>query len=364
MKGLARLTTEERVGQLFFLGFQGAALDRDTIRTLDKVRPGGIVSLQRNIESLDQIYELNAELWKRAETPPFLAIGQEGGIVDRLKHVLTPIPSVADLADLGLGSVRSGARLIAAELVAAGFNTNLFPILDLGLADSIVRERCLGAAPAVVVRTARAVLDEFARKGIVSCGAHFPGLGGAGQDPHFVLPRVGRTRRQILSEDVVPFAELAGQLDMIMISNAHYPSLGDIRPLPASLSRRVIRRVLRETVGFQGITLTSDLTMGAITATGLTPDTFLDAIRAGNDMVLFSQTTPLVQEAFDRIVHAARTDRALLVRIDESVERVLAVKRKLEFAPLRNRARVKSRLVRQIERLKSSIPDVERVRVR
>jgi len=364
MKDIGRLTLEERVGQLFLVGFQGAAPDPETTERLAKIRPGGLVFLQRNIESLDQVYGLNRQLQSQANVPLFLAINQEGGAVDRLKHVVAPIPSVSDLADLGTAAARAGARLIASELEACGFNLNMSPVLDLGLPGSVVRERTLAAAPAEVMRLGRVVIDEFEKKNILSCGRHFPGLGGTTKDPHFLLPRVERTRRELVAEDVVPFNQLHSRCDMVLVSHGHYPALGDIRPLPASLSHRVVDGLLRQTVGYEGIAITDDLTMGAVTGLGLTPKTFLAAIRAGNDMVMFSQVTPLLVSAFDLLVETARGDAEFRKRIDQSVERILHSKQKIQFSPIRNRPHIKQRLTRQIERLKQSIPTVERVHVR
>lgn len=364
MKDIGRLTLEERVGQLFLLGFQGPAPDGETESRLERIRPGGIVFLQRNVESLDQTYDLCLRLQGQANVPLFLAMNQEGGAVDRLKHAIRPIPSVADLADLGTAAVRAGSRLIASELEACGFNLNLAPVLDLGLPESIVRERTLAASAAEVSRLGLVVLDEFEKKKILSCGRHFPGLGGARRDPHFLLPRIERSRRDLIAEDIVPFNEALSRLDMVLVSHGHYPALGDIRPLPASLSHRIVGGLLRDTIGFDGVAVTDDLTMGAITAQGLTPKTFLKAIKAGNDMVLFSQTTPLVDQAFELILESARDDEKLRKRIDGSVERILRAKQKIEFAPIRNRPHVRARLIRQIERLKQSILAVEKVHVR
>jgi beta-N-acetylhexosaminidase len=364
MKDLGRLTLEERVGQLFFVGFQGSTPDPETESRLERIRPGGIVFLQRNVESIDQAYDINRHLQSQANVPLFLAMNQEGGAVDRLKHVVAPIPSIADLAELGTAAVRAGARLIASELEACGFNLNLAPVLDLGLPESIMRERTLAAAPQEVSRLGRVVIDEFDKKKILSCGRHFPGLGGATRDPHFLLPRIERSRRELIAEDVVPFNEVHSRLDMVMVSHGHYPSLGDIRPVPASLSHRVVDGLLRQTIGFRGVAVSDDLTMGAVTGLGLTPKTFLKAITAGNDMVMFSQATPLLDRAFELILETARGDAKLRKRIDQSVERILHAKQKIEFAPIRNRPHLKARLVRQIDKLKQSIPTVEKVHVR
>ena len=105
--------------------------------------------------------------------------------------------------------------------------------------------------------------------------------GGARLDPHFVLPKVDRPKRQLLQEDILPFLSLIDSVAMMMVSHAHYPAFGDDRPLPASLSSRVVEGMLRKKLGFEGIVITDDLTMGAITGMGLTPDVFLAAFEAG-----------------------------------------------------------------------------------
>src|SRR4051812_40471890 len=98
MKHAIRLTLEEKVGQLFILGFQGSELDLDTEGLLEQVRPGGFLLYQRNIQSFDQIYELTSMLRQMSTVPAFLAIDHEGGRVDRLKHIFGPIPSMPELA--------------------------------------------------------------------------------------------------------------------------------------------------------------------------------------------------------------------------------------------------------------------------
>ena len=98
---------------------------------LDVVRPGGFLLFQRNIESFDQIYELTSRLREMFSIPPFLAIDHEGGRVDRLKQIFGPIPSMPELAASGTAQLRTGARIIAAELEATGFNVDFAPVLDL-----------------------------------------------------------------------------------------------------------------------------------------------------------------------------------------------------------------------------------------
>src|SRR5437870_6254564 len=189
----SHLTLEQKVGQLFVLGFQGHAPDAETQALLDRIQPGAFLLFQRNIESFDQIYNLTNHLREGSSLPALIAIDHEGGRVDRLKQIFAPMPSMAELAATGLAQLRLGARVIAAELESTGFNLDFAPVVDLHSPHSMMAERCLAADPAEVVRLASAFIEELSRRGIVACAKHFPGLGGALADPHFSLPRIDRT---------------------------------------------------------------------------------------------------------------------------------------------------------------------------
>jgi beta-N-acetylhexosaminidase len=349
------LTLEQKVGQLFVLGFQGYEPDAETRDILSAIQPCGYLLYQRNILAFDQIYELTNLLREMSGISPLVGLDHEGGRVDRLKHVFTLTPPLSELAGAGLALLRAGARIIAAELQATGFNLDLAPVVDLRTPGSILAERCLASSPEGVERFAGAFVDELSKRGIFTCAKHFPGLGRARVDPHFSLPYIDCTKRQLQSEDAAPFIPLFSRVDMIMISHAYYPVLGDDRPIPASLSSRIVNGFLRRKLGYAGLIITDDLTMGAVTSMGLTPELFLRAFEAGNDLLLFSHTTPLVREAHRTIVAAARKDAALRRRVDESAGRILALKNRIEFTPVRHRVHLKARITRQIERLRESL---------
>jgi len=314
MKDSRRLTLEEKIGQLFVVGFQGYEPDSETRAVLDVFRPGGFILLQRNIESFDQIYDLTSRLREMFPIPPLLAIDHEGGRVDRLKHIFAPIPSMPELAGAGMAQLRLGARIIAAELEATGFNVNFGPVLDLRLPGSIVSERCLASTPGEVARLAGAFLEELSKKNIVPAPKHFPGLGGATVDPHFTLPRIDRNKRQLLQEDSVPFVSLFPQADMIMMSHAHYPGLGDEKPIPASLSSRVIEGFLRKKLGYKGLVVTDDMTMGAVTTVGLIPDLFLRAFEAAGIEAVPYKGPALAVYAYGKLALRRFVDLDILVR--------------------------------------------------
>ena len=358
MKDMRRLTLEEKVGQLFFLGFHGFEPDAETAARLDRIRPGGLVFSQRNIDNYEQFYELTHRWRESNGLPSLLAIDHEGGRVDRLKQLFGSVPSLSSLASLGTTHLRAGARVIAAELEAVGLNMDFAPALDLHNGESMTSARALSSDPIEVGRLATAFLDELARKNILACPKHFPGLGAAQSDPHFALPRIDKSKKQLLQEDVLPFLNLIDDVAMVMMSHGHYPALGDEKAIPASLSSRVVEGFLRKRLGFAGVIISGDLTMGAITSVGLTPETFLRALEAGNDMLLFSQTTPLVEDAFKLIVRSARSSASLRKRVDESIVRILGLKSRLQYTPIRHRAHARARVSRQVDRLRAEFEEI------
>ena len=355
MKDLGRLTLEEKVGQLFFLGFSGTEPDANTRALLELVQPGGIVLSQRNIESFDQICRLTVHFAESGIAPTLVGITQEGGPVDRLKQLFAPIPAIQAAGDAGVAQLRLFARVVASELEAAGFNTCFGPVVDLNTPGSFMRDRTLSADPHEVARLAAVVCEEFSGKGMLTCPKHFPGLGPAPMDPHFGLPKIDKSKKQLVQEDITPFLDLLDAAPMFMVGHAYYPGLMDDRPMPASLSPRIVDGLLRRKFGFQGVIVTDDLTMGAVNSMGLTPELFLEAFEAGNDMLMFSQSTPLVEQAFRRITRAVRGSATLRARLDRSVERILLLKRRIPVAPVRFRAQMRARILRQIERLEKEI---------
>src|SRR4026208_693108 len=118
MKDLSRLGLEERVGQLFFLGFHDHEPDRETRELLDAIRPGGIVLSRRNLETFEQTSRLTARFVEGRDIPALVAIHQEGGGKDLLRQLYGPIPSMSDAANGGITRLRMLARIIGTELQA------------------------------------------------------------------------------------------------------------------------------------------------------------------------------------------------------------------------------------------------------
>lgn len=267
------------IGQHLCVGITGTELTPATRQLLETVRPGAIILFSRNIDTPAQLRRLTRQLHDELPVRPLIAIDQENQRVNRLRSVVGELPGVADI--IRAGTARDFGRQVGASLRDHGIDLDFAPVLDLESdSDNALRGRCWGKTPAEVTRYAGQFLDGLADTGILPCAKHFPGLGGAQQDSHEVLPTVTHWG----DADLQPFIELRDRLPAIMVSHAHYPAL-DHRP--ASLSSAVITKLLRQKLGYAGVVVTDDMEMGAIhnfeTAVG-------QAVHAGADLVLVCHT--------------------------------------------------------------------------
>jgi beta-N-acetylhexosaminidase len=271
------------------LGVAGERLSPDETRFFARNDPLGFVLFRRNCASRDQIRALVDELRQAVgrEDAPVL-IDQEGGRVARLRPPeWRAYPAAAQIAALpdpiALEAARLSARLIAEDLAELGITIDAAPVLDLPAAgaDPIIGDRAWGTDPARVARLGRAVCDGLLEGGVLPIIKHIPGHGRARVDSHTALPRVDDDRAVLRQADFAPFRALA---DMPWAMTAHivYTAIDD--RAPATLSRTVIDSVIRGEIGFDGVLISDDVSMGAL-AGGFAERT-RGALDAGVDLVL------------------------------------------------------------------------------
>jgi beta-N-acetylhexosaminidase len=152
-----------------------------------------------------------------------------------------------------------------------------------------------------VVTYARAFLEGLAEHGIVGCGKHFPGLGGATGDTHFVTPEIERNWKQLWSQDVVPYRELHKAMPMVMMNHAAYPAAHS-KNVPASASAFWITKVLRKRIGYRGIILSDDLEMGGILKFLPVDEAAIEAVRAGSDLLEICHSAELILRSYEALI--------------------------------------------------------------
>src|SRR5450631_2739376 len=251
------LDLRQQVGQLLIMGFEGTSVSAHLRSMLGTLYPGGAILFKRNIAEAAQTHALLREAQKTVATPLFRCVDMEGGSVDRFRDVIAPIPSVADVAATGsMKLFYKQGRLIGQQLRTLGFNTDFAPCVDLRFAESknALGSRTVSPDPVVTVRYAREFMRGLHDSGILGCGKHFPGLGGASLDSHHALPSVDKTWSQLWSEDLVPYREMRKDFPFVMVAHISYPRItGD--NTPASLSEKWISEILRKKIGYRGLVI-------------------------------------------------------------------------------------------------------------
>jgi beta-N-acetylhexosaminidase len=320
----------EQVGQLMIVGVEGVELSAIERAWLRLIRPGGVILFRRNIEQAQQVPSLLREATQMAGAPLFRCVDMEGGLVDRLRDLIAPMPSPAAVFATGKKAnfMRHG-RLIAREAKAVGFNTTFAPVLDLALPASaaVMKSRVISPNPADVIAYAGAFIDGLDAEGVLGCGKHFPGLGGGTLDSHEATPRIDWTWKQLWAEDLAPFQALAPRLPLMMVSHAAYPRTKDASP--ASVSRFWISTVLKKRIGYQGLVISDDMEMGGILTQTSIEDAAIKAVLAGTDLIEICRDPSLVLRAYEALLAEAERSPAFRRRVESSCGRVVEAKHRL-----------------------------------
>jgi beta-N-acetylhexosaminidase len=276
----------------FITGVAGTALSAVERAFIHAERPWGFILFKRNIETPGQVALLVDELKKctgRTEVP--VLIDQEGGRVQRLGPPHWPayppgavFGKLYDIDEtLGLSAARLSARLIAADLWELGINVDCLPLADVPVAgaDAVIGNRAYGTEPGKVAAIAGAVTEGLREGGILPVLKHIPGHGRATTDSHLRLPTVDTPKNELEKTDFAAFQPLAG-LPMAMTAHVVFSALDPVHP--ATTSATIINQVIRGVVGFQGLLISDDVSMKALS--GSIAERTKAIFSAGCDMVL------------------------------------------------------------------------------
>lgn len=302
----------EQAGQILIAGLSGPSLSAEERAWLERIRPGGIILFRRNIEEAAQTTALLRDADRLGATPLFRSIDLEGGLVDRLRDLIAPMPSPAAVFATGKRTLcRMHGHLIAREARILGFNTVFAPVLDLALRESapVLGSRAVSMEASHVIDYARAFLAGLQMENILGCGKHFPGLGGGQVDSHQSMPVIQRQTRLMWRTDLAPWLALADRLPFAMVAHASYP-WARRDDAPATVSRFWVTNVLRRQIRFRGIILSDDMEMGGILSQMSIEEAAVQAVLAGIQMIEICRDPSLIQRAYEAILKEAERSRA------------------------------------------------------
>lgn len=321
---------EEQAGQILIAGLGSTSLSAEERAWVARIRPGGIILFRRNIDEAAQTAALLREADGLGTTPQLRCVDLEGGLVDRLREVVHPIPSPAAVFATGKRNLyRQHGWLIAREARALGFNVVLAPVLDLALPESaeILKTRAVAAEPWRVIDYARYFVSGLNMEAMMGCGKHFPGLGGATVDSHQSTPVIHRQTRLMWRTDLAPWLAVGNRLPLAMVAHASYPWPGRDGAL-ATVSRYWVTNVLRRQVRFRGIILSDDMEMGGILSQMALEDAVVEAVTAGIQMIEICRDSQLVLRAFEALVRESERSRAFRALVASAWRKIYRSKKK------------------------------------
>lgn len=342
-----KMTLEEKIGQMFLITPESLipsyhksklpvlSFTKEMEQTLSEYPAGGIVLFKENIKTPAQTKSLIQQLQKASKIPLFISIDEEGGRVSRISgnenFFSKKIPSAMEIAcgPNGHKNVRNISSFIGSYLYQYGFNVDFAPVADVwsNPENTVIGDRAFSTDPRVAAQMIRFSIEGFHRSKMLCSIKHYPGHGDTKNDTHHGAASSFKTWEQIQECEMIPFKQgIKSGTDMIMVAHILTPN-ATTDNLPATLSETWINQRLRNEMGYQGVVITDAMNMKAVTLYFPdSADAAVKAINAGIDIVLMPED---YVKAFNGVRDAVQKGIISEERIDQSVERILNLKKKI-----------------------------------
>jgi len=316
----------QSLGQLM-ISVEGLSLDAATRERLTHPDVGGVILFSRNHEDHAQLRGLIKEIKTLRSEPLLVAVDQEGGLVQRFKKGFTLLPPMAAIGKVYDENPRDAYQyardvgvVLAHELGGLDIDFSFTPVVDLLSKNKAIANRAFHTDPAIVSRLSRALAEGLAEGGMQSVAKHFPGHSGVIEDPHFDLPADPRALSEVRERDTRVYESLEESgIRAVMTCHVVFPS---VDRLPATFSSKWITNELRGRLDYQGLVVSDDVMMGALSQFGEPSDRVIRARQAGCDLILLCNDDmaadavlsggglpPLSQRSRVRLNQMRRSDR-------------------------------------------------------
>ena len=331
---LENMTLEEKVGQLFMLGFNGTTLTKKTSDWIACRHIGGLLILSRNVQSDKQIKGITKEIQSKTNIPLFISIDQEGGVVSRLQW-----NTILTTSQMSMNTPQQ-AYDIAVErgniLRDLGINMNLAPVVEyITESNSFMYNRVFRGTQQQVALKGESAIKGYNSVNIISVPKHYPGHSNSSPDSHYYLPIVDITPSQWNSY-IYPFKYLIERdcVDIIMAGHVLYPKIDS---KISTVSKEILTERLRNDLSFDGVILSDDMEMDAIKDSGDIRKIAKESLLAGIDILIFSKETIEQDQVYEYILQSFEKGDIDMEILNEKVLRILKLKSKygiLQFITL------------------------------
>ena len=325
------MTLDQKIGQLFIVGFDGEIVSDEVVDLVKNQKVGGLIYFSRNIVDSNQIITLNNEIRAiEKDIPLFISVDEEGGIVSRVPEEFIELPSSSYIGNRDDENLSYNVgKIIASELKYLGFNMDFAPVLDVysNPNNTVIGERAFGNNADIVSRLGIRTMEGLRDGGVIPVVKHFPGHGDTEVDSHYGLPIVTKTLEELSNLEFIPFKNaIDSGADVVMVSSIILSNIDS--EYPATISKKVTTDILRDKLNFEGVIATDDMTMKAIIDNYDLTDAVVMSINAGNDLILVCHGYDDILNSIKAVKDAVGNNVISEERIEESVYRILKLKEK------------------------------------
>lgn len=333
---ISKMTIDEKVGQMIIVGLDGYSIDDNAKKMIENYHVGGFILFSKNVKDSAQVVSLTNSLKQTNsinKIPLFISVDEEGGKVTRVPSSFKKLPTNKVIATKNNPelSYKIG-ELLGDEVKSLGYNLDFAPVLDINSNPNnpVIGDRSFGSTPEIVTKLGVQTMKGIQSKNVIPAVKHFPGHGDTSVDSHKGLPTVNNDLNRLNSFELIPFQEaIKESADIVMVAHILLPKIDS--KYPASMSKTIITDTLRGQLNYDGVVITDDMTMGAISKGYKIEDAVVTSINAGSDIALvcFGNDTQIA--AINSLKKAVETGTIKPETIDKSVYRILKLKDKYKL---------------------------------
>ena len=328
---LDNMTLDEKIGQMITIGIDGYSVDDTAKQLITDKKVGGVILFKDNISNSNQLLQLINDIKGINSTnkiPIFISVDQEGGRVNRLPSEIKSLPSNEVVGNKNDNKLAYDiGKNIGYALGSFGFNMDFAPVLDVNSNpnNTVIGDRSFSNDKDKVASLGASEINGFKDSNIISVAKHFPGHGDTATDSHYALPIINKTLDELKSVEFVPFKKsIEEKVPAIMVSHILMPQIDANKP--ASMSKTIITDILRKDLKFDGLIVTDDMTMGAVTNELDITTACINSINAGADLLLVCHGYDNEINVINAIKDAVNNGIISIDTINSSVYKILSLK--------------------------------------
>ncbi|MEH7388575.1 beta-N-acetylhexosaminidase [Bacillus sp. JJ1521] len=328
---ISKMSLEDKIGQMILAGVSGTSMDANANKLISQFHVGGIIFYKYNFETPTQVIQLVNQLkaGNSSSLPLLLGVDQEGGRVTRLPGGLVNFPPNKQIGQVNNPdfSFKVGT-LLGQELKEFGLNLDFAPVLDINSNPNnpVIGDRSFGNNAEIVSKLGVQTMKGIQSQKVITTIKHFPGHGDTSVDSHLDLPIVNKSLKELKELELIPFERAINQgAEVVMVAHILLPQLDKTNP--GTMSKAVMTDLLRKQLGFTGVIITDDMTMGAITEHFDIGKASVESVKAGSDIILVGHDYNNVVKIISSLKTAVQNGEISEQRLNESIERIIQLKR-------------------------------------